>query len=305
MLITLCLLLQAAAAPAPSYILGADDELIVRALDLEDIDSKTPFRIDMRGNINLPLAGRMRAAGLTVEQLEAQIIERLKTYVNQPVVTVTVANFRSQPISILGAVTRPGVHQLQGRKTLFEVLSMAEGLRPDAGNSIKITRRKEWGPIPLAGAQPDTTGEFYVAEVSIKSIMEARNPQENIFVQPHDVISVPKGELIYVVGAVRKSGGFILGERETISVLQALSLAEGLDRGNSAKKSRILRPQPGGAARTEIPVDLPKVLAGQTPDVHLQADDILFVPTSAVKSATLRAVEAAIQVGTGVAIYRR
>ncbi|MDP3000781.1 MAG: polysaccharide biosynthesis/export family protein [Bryobacterales bacterium] len=287
-----------------SYILGADDEVTVRALDLEDIDPKTPLRIDMRGNISLPLAGRLRAAGLSVEQLEAEITKRLRAFVNEPVVTVTVASFRSQPISILGSVTKPGVHQLQGRKTLFEVISMAGGLRQDAGNSIKITRRKEWGPIPLPTAQADSTGEFFVAEVSVKSVLEAKNPQENIIIQPHDVISVPRGQLIYVIGAVRRAGGFVMGERESISVLQALSLAEGLDKISSAKNAKVLRPQPG-RARLEIAVDLTKVLAGKAEDVHLRADDILFVPTSATKSATMRGIEAAIQVATGVVIWRR
>ena len=106
---------------------------------------------------------------------QAEITKRLKAFVNEPVVTVTVASFRSQPISILGSVTNAGVHQLQGRKTLFEVISMAEGLRQDAGNSIKITRRKEWGPIPLPTAKADSTGEFFVAEVSVKSVLEAKN----------------------------------------------------------------------------------------------------------------------------------
>jgi polysaccharide biosynthesis/export protein len=291
--------------PGQSYVLGADDEITVRALDLEDIDPKTPLRIDMRGNISLPLAGRLRAAGLSVEQLEAEITTRLKAFVNEPVVTVTVASFRSQPVSLLGSVTNAGVHQLQGRKTLFEVISMAGGLRQDAGNSIKITRQKEWGPIPLPTAQMDSTGEFWVAEVSVKSVLEAKNPQENIIVQPHDVISVPRGQLIYVIGAVRRAGGFVLGDRETVSVLQALSMAEGLDKASSAKNSKVLRPQPGGTARLEIPVDLAKVLAGKAEDVHLRADDILFVPTSAAKSATMRGVEAAIQIATGVVIWRR
>jgi len=66
-LLLILLLFQGPAGPVQFYILGADDEITVRALDLEDIDPKTPLRIDMRGNISLPLAGRLRAAGLTVE----------------------------------------------------------------------------------------------------------------------------------------------------------------------------------------------------------------------------------------------
>ena len=102
-----------------------------------------------------------------------------------------------------------------------------------------------------------------MAEVSVKSVMEARNPQENIQVQPNDVISVPRAELVYVIGAVKRAGGFILSEREQISVLQALSMAEGLDRVAAASNARILRAA-GGVNRTEIPVDVNQILTGKT-----------------------------------------
>ena len=298
-------LLASAGQQVPSsYVLGPDDQIIIRASDSEEISEK-PLRIDLRGNINLPMAGRVHAGGLTTEQLEAELVTRLKKYLQKPEVTVVVTEFRSQPVSVLGAVQTPGVHQLQGRKSLFEVLSAAGGLRTDAGNAIKITRRKEWGPIPLPSAAPDPSGEFTVAEVSIRSIMEAKNPQENILILPHDVISVPRADLVYVIGSVRKSGGFVMNERESVSVLQALSLAEGLDRFAAPNKAKILRPLPGGANRSEIAVDLKKILAGKSSDVPMQRDDILFVPGSATKAAVVRTAEAAIQMATGMVIYRR
>jgi polysaccharide export outer membrane protein len=290
--------------PPSTYTLGPDDQIIVRALDLEEIKDQ-PVRIDMNGNINLPLVGRVHAAGLTVEQLERQLVKLLKAYLQDPTVTVAVNEFRSQPVSVLGAVNKPGVHQLQGRKTLFEVLSLAEGLRNDAGNTIKITRRKEWGGLPLSTAKDDPTGQFSVADVNVKSAMEGRSPQENILIMPYDVISVPRAELVYVIGSVRRAGGFVLNEREAISVLQALSLAEGLERTAAPQNARILRPAPDPSKRTEIPVDVKKILAGKSNDVPLQANDILFVPNSVAKSAALRTFEAAVQIGTGVVIYRR
>jgi polysaccharide export outer membrane protein len=309
LLVLLLMVLQPPAPPASasevrSYVLGAEDQVVVRVLDLEEIPA-TPIRIDLRGNINIPLAGRIRAAGLTVEQLEAEITKRLRSLVNEPEVTVTIAEFRSQPVSLLGSVMRPGVHQIQGRKTLFEVLSLAEGLKPDAGHTIKITRRKEMGPIPLPGAKEDETGQFSVAEVKVRSILEAKNPQENILVQPNDVISVPRADLIYVTGSVRKPGGFVLGDRETVSVLQAVALAEGMLNTAAANNARILRAQAGSTERSEILVDLKKVLSGGAKDVPLRAEDILFVPNSKMKTGVIRGLEAAIQVGTGVAIYRR
>ncbi len=238
-------------AQAPSYVLGPGDQVTIHVLDLVEIGD-SPFRIDMRGNIYVPLAGRLQAAGLTVDQLEAALAERLKQYLHNPVVTASVFEFRSQPVSVLGAVNTPGVHQIRGGTSLFEVLSEAGGLKTDAGNSIKITRRREFGPIPLPGAAMDGSGQFCVAQISVKSVMEARNPQENIQIRPNDVISVPKAELVYVVGAVKRAGGFTLSEREQISVLQALSLAEGLEGVASPANAKILRPSDGEKTRTEI-----------------------------------------------------
>ncbi len=291
--------------PPSTYALGADDQIVITALDLDEVSTKAPIRIDSRGTINLPLVGRIQAAGLTPEELESLIEKRLSSVLNAPDVTVSLVEMRSQPISILGAVQSPGVHQIQGRKTLYEVISIAGGIRNDAGYQIKVTRRLEWGKLPLPNAQDDPSGRFSIASVNVKSVMDADNPAENIDIRPYDVISVPKGEVVYVVGAVKKSGGFVLGERERISALQVLSLAEGLDRFADTKKAKIMRPIGKTEQREEIPLNLHAMLKGTTPDVALQADDIMFVPSSGKKAATVRGAEAAIQVGTGLVIFRR
>ena len=212
-----------------TYVLGPDDEITIWVLEADEL-STDPIRIGTGGYINLPMVGRFRAAGLTVEQLEAELTHRLRTYVHEPNVAVSVTEFRSQPVSVIGAVKNPGVHQLEGYKTLVEVLSLAGGLREDSGHSVKITRRLKWGRIPLPTAKDNSTGQFSVAEVSLEDVMEARNPEENVFIKPHDVISVPRAEMVYVIGAVERSGGFVLNERESISVLQVLALAGGLAR---------------------------------------------------------------------------
>jgi polysaccharide export outer membrane protein len=300
-----------APAPAPadgedlqSYVLGPEDKLTIKVLDLDEISDKDIYRVDMRGNVNLPVAGRVHLAGLNVEQAEFEIENRLKHVLQDPAVTLSVAEFRPQPVSVLGAVRNPGVVQVVGRKTLYEVLSLAGGLNPDAGDSIVVTRAKKAGPLPLPTVEDDSTHQYQVANLNVRAVMEARNPEENIPVLPHDVISVPKADMVYVIGAVKKSGGFILSEREKISVLQALSLAEGLDHGSAPSSAKILRAVGSSDNRVEIPVDLKKMLAGKSDDLPLLANDILFVPTSLAKNAALRTVEAAISIGTGIAIYR-
>ena len=287
-----------------NYVLGPDDQITIQVLDAEEISNK-PVRITMTGNLRVPTIGTIKAAGLTVEQLEAEITSRLKQYIHDPEVVVSVAEFRSQPVSVFGAVRTPGVHQLQGRKDLIEILSLAGGLAEDAGYSVKITRDIQWGRIPLSNAQDDATGKFSVAEVSLKAMTDATNPAENITICPHDVISVPRAEMIYVTGQVHKPGGYVLRDRETLSVLKALSLAGGLDRTASPQNARILRPSSSHSNRNEIAVDLKKILIGKSDDVPLQAEDILFIPENVSKRAAVRAMEAALQIGTGVVIYRR
>jgi polysaccharide biosynthesis/export protein len=283
--------------------LGPFDIVTIHVTDAEELSDK-PYRIDPEGNLRLPVVGQVHAAGLTVSQLESELRTRLKTLIRNPDVSVSVVEFQSQPVSVIGCVQKPGILQLQGRKTLVEVLSLAGGVTQEAGYTVKITRRTENGRIPLPGAQDDSTGKFNVAEVKLKSLMSATGPEQNIVVLPDDVISVPRGEMVYVMGQVVRSGGFVLNERESMSVLQALSLAGGLDRAAQPQNSRILRATTGDSRR-ELPLDLRKILSGRAEDVSLRSDDILLIPASAPKKAALRAVEAAIQLGTGVVIWRR
>jgi polysaccharide export outer membrane protein len=289
--------------PAPdTYTLGPGDQILIRAPEVEEIDNK-PIPIDMKGSINLFQVGRIQASGLTTEQLETAIAGRLKKYLVKPDVSVYLTEMRSQPVSILGEVQAPGVHQLEGKKNLFEVLSLAGGLRPEAGNVVNITRRIEWGPIPLPGAANDSTGQFSVASVQVKSVMKASNPAENILIKPNDVISVPQADTIYVIGAVKKPGAYVLGEHRTLGTLQILALAEGAEKTADTKDAKIMRVVAGSNDRSEIHVDLKAILAGKISDVPLTADDILFVPNSSAKAAGYRALDALVQ-GATLVIYR-
>lgn len=289
-------------AEPENYILGPGDQITLSVADLDEISNK-PVRLDMRGDIDLPIVGRVRAVGLTADQLATDLQERLKKYLTHPDVSVAVTEFRSQPVSVLGAVAQPGMHQLEGHKTLFEMISLAGGLRQDAGNTVTITRNLKWGAIPLASAKNDPSGQYSVATVPVKIIMTGENPAENIVIQPDDVISVTKADIIYVVGSVKKPGGFELGQNETLSTMQVLSLAAGLDRDAAPRLARIMRTVPGSTNRAEIPVDLKKLMQGKEPDLPLQANDILFVPNSSAKGVTSRTLEAAVQIATGLAIY--
>ena len=98
------------------YVLGPDDEIVIRGIDDPEISEKPdmPVLIGTNGDITLPLIGRVKAGGLTVEQLEAELTARFKEFIQEPQISVTVTEFRSQPVSVFGAVTKPGIVQLTG-----------------------------------------------------------------------------------------------------------------------------------------------------------------------------------------------
>jgi polysaccharide export outer membrane protein len=251
------------------------------------------------------MAGRMNVAGLSIDQFRESLSRRLSKYITAPQITINVLEYRSQPVSVLGQVNNPGVHQLQGPKHLVDVISSAGGLKPDAGPRLTITRQAERGPLPLPGAHPDSSGQFLIADVSLDDITSGKNAAQNIEVRPDDVISVPRADMVYVVGEVRKAGGFSLNASDSISLIRALSLAEGMSSGASPKKARIMRASSGKLSdATEVPVDLQQILAGKAPDQYLHPNDVLFIPNNIPASAMKRAAEAAVQIATGVIIFR-
>jgi len=285
-----------------TYLLGPDDAVTIHAMNAPDLSDK-PFRVDADGELKLPMVGRIHAGGLTAEQLEAEIAKRLKVYLVDPEVTVSLTEFKSQPVSILGEVTTPGVHQLEGQKTLLEILAVAGGLRPDAGTTIKITRRLEYGRIPVPDAVDDPSHQFSIAEINLKAVMEAKSPEYNILIRPHDVLSVPRAQQVYVLGEVNKVGPLPLNEGQSISVLEAVSSSGGMLRTAAASHARILRPVPGQLNRTELAVDVSKIMAGKSEDIRLLAGDIFVIPGSTGKHAVARPLEAAVQAGTLVAVH--
>lgn len=294
-----------AAKPAEAaYPLGPEDQLAVHIVDLDDISDK-PVRIDPNGYLELPLIGRVHAAGLTVEQLRWALATQAGRYIDAPQITINVLEYRSQPVSILGEVNNPGMHQLAGPTRLIDVISLAGGLKADAGQKLTLTRRKKQGVLPLPDVRTNASDEYFVATVRLNSLIDGSNPSANIEVRANDVISVSRADLVYVVGEVRKPGGISLNSDNGISLMQALSLAEGTGPGAAPSKARILRAVEGKASnKDEIPVDLSKVLAGKAPDLTLHPNDVLFVPDDIPASAMKRAAEAAIQIATGVMIYR-
>jgi polysaccharide export outer membrane protein len=286
--------------PAPTqYQLGPLDELQVRILNLDEYANGVTSSVDESGALDLPVVGRIQAGGRSVSEVETELAMMLKKYLVNPQVSIRITAYHSQPISVLGAVTTPGVLQVEAGKRLYEVISLAGGLKPEAGSVVKITRRKEFGPIPLPNAALDSSGTFYVAEVPVKSMTRALNPSNNIIVKPFDTISVPIAEVVYVVGAVSRPGSFPLGDGEALSVLQAVALANGLNHDAAPKRAKILRKSATTPDTRQIAVNIKEIISGNIPDITLGANDVLFIPNvTGAKGAFERALDLAAQAGT-------
>jgi polysaccharide export outer membrane protein len=267
----------------PTYVLGSNDQILIRVPQSDEINDR-PFRVDTDGFINLPLIGRVKAAGLTVQALEADITARLRQYIREPQVAITVVQFRSEPVFIMGEFRAPGIYPLEGR-TLVEMLTTTGGLLPTASRRIKITRRAEYGPIPLPQAIEDPERKLSTVEISMASLSENLNPAEDIVLKPYDMVSVERAERVYVSGEVGKVGAIEFGARETISVSQALTEAGGFTQFATRNKVRILRPVTGTARRHEIDIDLKRVFEGKDNDFPLLPNDVLFVPRASARAA--------------------
>jgi polysaccharide export outer membrane protein len=294
----------AAAAPTnvSSYVLGPEDQITVRVFAADGIPDK-PVQIDNDGTVTVPMIGQVHASGLTVEQFQANLVTAYKKYFKDPQVTVQVNDFRSQPVSVAGNVTKPGVVQLRGNRNLMEVIGQAGGLRADAGDSVLITRNLSEGPIPVSGAFTDPTGKYSVAHVNIRSVMSGKNPETNIQIKPHDVITVPRARLVYVLGSVGRPGGYVMTENESMSLTQAIALAGGWNKMAALSSARILRAD-GGPTRQQISANVKKIMENKAPDLQMRPDDILYIPNSMTKVIGARGAEEGISVGTGVLLWR-
>jgi polysaccharide biosynthesis/export protein len=263
----------------PTYVLGPADQLTIHAFEVEEIGDK-PFRIDSEGDINLPVLGKVHPGGLTVEQFEAALTQRLKVIVKDPQVLVNVVQFRSEPVFFSGALKAPGVYALQGRRTLVEMLASIGGTSPNASHKIKVARQMEFGRIPLDNAVVQPDGKVSTVEISMETLTGNISPPEDIVLQPYDRISVERSELVYANGEFNKVGGIELGERDSISITQLISMAGGLTKDALPEKAHILRPVLNTSRRAEIPVDLQKIFSGKNADLPLLPNDVLYVPRS-------------------------
>ena len=188
----------------PNYVLGPGDQFLIRAPQAEEINDK-PFRIDSEGFVNLPIIGRVKAGGLTPAGTGSRDCEASpRVYSGEPQVIIAITQFRGpEPVFFVGDFKAPGIYNLQGRRTLVEMLASIGGLQPNASRHIKVTRKSRTRErfhfltllkIPKRRSAP--------SEISLGSLRENVNPAEDILLEPYDVISVERAELLYITGEV-------------------------------------------------------------------------------------------------------
>jgi polysaccharide export outer membrane protein len=266
---------QAQEAPGnlPAQKLGPDDLLGVSVYGAPEL-SRT-IRVGADGQMSVPLVERkIAAAGLMPAELEIEIARALQAaeILVDPKVLVTVVEYRSRPISVAGAVRRPLTFQAFGNVTLLDALTRAEGLNPEAGPEILVSK----GSL--------------VQRIPVKGLLDAADPDLNLRLTGGEEIRVPEAGRIYIVGNVRKPGAFPVRDSVESSVLKILALSEGL-LPFSSDHAYIYRREGALGGKSEISIELKKIIDRKAPDVTLLANDILYIPDNKGRRATIGLLE--------------
>jgi polysaccharide biosynthesis/export protein len=301
------------------YRIGPQDLLEINIFEAPELNRGV--RVSENGDVSMPLLGGIQVAGLTARELETTVAGRLREYLKDPHVSVMVTAIESHPISVIGEVNKPGVFQVRGAKTLLEMLSMAQGLAPEAGDEVLVMRSTGFNHEQNAGHEtaaaanqrtrsegatdngPGTDEHLDSVSINLRHLLNSRDPKFNVPVYAGDIVKVTRAGIVYVVGAVKRPGGFTVKGNEQMSLLKAIALAEGLSSTSAKGRTRIIRTDEGSGKRSEIAVDVGKILDGKAPDMNLQAADIVFVPNSAGKSVLYKGTEAVVATASGLVIF--
>ena len=275
----------------PVAKIGNNDLIGVTVYDAPEL-TRT-LRVSPKGDIWLPMVKQpIHAAGLYPQDLEKAIAAALTGdhVLVDPVVTVSIVEYRSRPITVVGAVRMPLTFQATGNVTLLDAISRAQGLTDTAGSEILVSR-----DAPAAGGKSASL----VQRIPVRDLLDGANPSLNLSLQGGEVIRVPEAGRIFVVGDVKKPGAFYITDGSSSSVLKALALSEGLGT-LSSRKAYIYRAEGGSGGREEIPIELKKIMDRKSPDVTLLAGDIFYIPNATGARASLKVLETSIEVGTAL-----
>jgi polysaccharide biosynthesis/export protein len=279
-------------APNEDYRVGPGDYLEIRVEDAPELLTRT--RVNTKGTILMPYLQYVAVRGKTTEEITNYVTEKLRgKYLKNPHVSVSITQVNSHSYVIQGAVRRPGPFQIEGRTSLMRLISYSGGLLDNHGSRAYVIREAK-KPIKVDEASTSTGQEPSAAEAAeiIKYEMLASNISalykgrfdQDIILEPGDVVNIPPTDVFFVAGEVVAPGEFPLKEGTTIR--QAIAMAQNWTPKAQPKNAVIFREDVNGE-RKEIPVDLAAVMNSKNPDLPLMANDIIIVPNSKLKSALL------------------
>lgn len=293
----------------PDTTIGSGDLLHIDVFDVPELSRDV--RVTDRGDISFPLISRpIPVSGLTPYQLQSKLEQLLieNGLVSHPQVSIFIREQYSQPVSVVGAVSHPLVYQVMGPTTLLQVLAAAGGISDDAGSVVIVTRpaRDNTPREKSVSSSSNADSDDQKITIRLQDLLESGDSVYNIPVYGGDTVTVPHAGIVYVLGfGVAQPGGYVLqGHGEQVTVLRALALAHGLTSFAKANSAVILRNNPVTGHKDEIPVRLKEIEKHSSEDIPLKSNDILYVPDSAGKKALTRGAQAALGIGTGIAIYR-
>jgi polysaccharide biosynthesis/export protein len=277
---SLSLMAAQSISSSADYRIGPDDLLQVTIYNIPEADARlTPrtvgLRVSQQGIIVVPLIGEVPAKGVTTGDLERELAKRYEKYIRNPHIGVLVTEYR-QRASVMGAVQKAGVFELNGPRTVIDMLALAGGVNDKAGNQVHVYRQDGTG-----GRQSFVIDLMVLANTAGLIVDEKNAAMVNMAVQAGDVVNVPQVGMFFVDGAVLRPGSYPLGRQYTLS--QALATAGGVN-VELADYSGISIYRRRGPDKVEnIPVDLDKVMALSAPDPQVQPDDVIVVPMSGFK----------------------
>jgi polysaccharide export outer membrane protein len=277
-------------ANLPTEKIGKDDLIGITVYDAPELTRTV--RVGSDGDIRLPmLRQHIPAAGLYPAELETAIAAALTdgNVLVDPIVTVSVVEYRSRPISVSGAVKNPVTFQATGTVTLIDAISQAGGLTENAGAEILVSKP--------SSATSDKSA-LLIQRIPVRGLMGGEDPALNLHLDGGEDIRVPEAGRVFVLGRVKHPGAFYITDGSESSVMKALALSEGLDTFPS-HSAYIYRLEGGSGGRNEIPVDLKKIMDRKSPDVALLANDILYVPDATGARASLKVLETSVALAAG------
>lgn len=274
--------MSGAARFSQDYLLGPGDVIQVTVFGIEDLKQKE-LTLDSDGKVSLPFINSVQLIGLTPREAEVKVSTLYEASVmKNPQVAVSVKEYRSQFINVLGAVFKPGTYQLTRRAFLVDALAMAGGLLAEKAESKAFVHR---AALNSKAEEVSGVSKQESIEVDLVRLLEKGDIGLNVPIYAGDVISVPERveRFFYVLGDVNKGGAFEIKKGEKITLTKALASAGGLMPTAKGNKTAIMRTNPDGTT-TQIPVDVKKLLKGQAPDTVLAQNDVVFVPGSTTKT---------------------